>query len=106
MEGYQNPNSNEENREAGGQGEFSVGLASGPPVFLTHFPSAWRPAGASDAPPMSLHNQQRSVEEDRSLLGGKHAMKIVKPSVYVSEGLSTGVNMGVSAPHLIHKWLH
>jgi hypothetical protein len=75
-------------------------------VFLTHFPSAWRPEGVSDAPPMSRHNQQRSVEEGRSLLGGNHAMKIVKPSVDIPEGLSTGVHMGVSAPHLIHKWLH
>jgi hypothetical protein len=62
--------------------------------------SAWRPAG------MSRHNQQRSVEEGRSLLGGTHAMKILKPSVDILEGLSTGVNMGVSAPHLIHKWLN
>jgi hypothetical protein len=75
-------------------------------VFLTHFPSAWRPAGGSDGPPMSRHNQQRSVEEDRSLLGDTHAMKIVKPSVYILEGLSTGVNMDVSAPHSIHKWFH
>jgi hypothetical protein len=62
--------------------------------------SAWRPAG------MSRHNQQRSVEECRSLLGGTHAMKSVKPSVDILEGLSTGVNMDVSAPHLIHKWLN
>ena len=33
-------------------------------------------------------------------------MKIVKPSVNILEGLSTGVNMGVSAPHLIYKWLN
>ena len=33
-------------------------------------------------------------------------MKIVKPSVYSHEGLSTGVNMDASAPHLIHKWLN
>jgi hypothetical protein len=33
-----------------------------------NFRSAWRPAG------MSRHNQQRSVEEGRSLLGGTHAM--------------------------------
>ena len=31
-------------------------------------------------------------------------MKSVKPSVDILEGLSTGVNMDVSAPHLIHKW--
>jgi hypothetical protein len=55
---------------------------------------------------MSRHNQQRSVEEDRSLLGGTHAMKIVKPSVDILEGLSTGVNKDVIAPHLIHKWFH
>jgi hypothetical protein len=55
---------------------------------------------------MSRHNQQRSAEEGRSLLGGIHAMKSVKPSVDILEGLSTGVNMGVSAPHLIHKWFH
>jgi hypothetical protein len=55
---------------------------------------------------MSRHNQQRSVEEDRSLLGGTYAMKIVKPSVDTLEDLSTGVNMGVSAPHLIHKGFH
>jgi ubiquinone biosynthesis protein Coq4 len=55
---------------------------------------------------MSRHNQQRSVEESRSLLGGTHAMKSVKLSVDILEGLSTGVNMGVSAPNLIHKWLN
>jgi len=65
-----------------------------------NFRSAWRPAG------MSRHNQQRSVEEGRSLLGGIHAMKSVKPSVDILKGLSTGVNMDVSAPHLIHKWLN
>jgi hypothetical protein len=63
------------------------------------FRSAWRPAG------MSRHNQQRSVEEVRSLLGGTHAMKSLKPSIYIIEGLSTCVNMDASAPHLIHKWL-
>jgi hypothetical protein len=62
-----------------------------------NFRSAWRPAG------MSRHNQRRSVEEGRSLLGGTHAMKSVKPSVDILEGLSTGFNMGVSAPHLIDK---
>jgi hypothetical protein len=55
---------------------------------------------------MSRHNQQRSVEEGRSLMGGTHAMKSVKLSVDILEGLSTGVNIGVSAPHLIHKWLN
>ena len=65
-----------------------------------NFPSAWRPAG------MSRHNQQRSVEEGRSLLGGTHAMESVKPSIDILEGLSTGVNMDVSAPNLIHKWFH
>jgi hypothetical protein len=75
-------------------------------VFLTHFPSAWRPAGVSDETPMSHHNQQLSVEEDSSLLGGTHAMKILKPSVDILEGLSTGVHMDVSAPHFILKWLH
>jgi hypothetical protein len=65
-----------------------------------NFPSAWRPAG------MSLHNQQRSVEEGRSLLGGTHAVKSVKPRIDIFEGLSTGVNMDASAPHLIHKWLN
>jgi hypothetical protein len=52
---------------------------------------------------MSRHNQQRSVEEARSLLGGTHAMKSVKPSVDILEGLSTGFNMDVSVPHLIYK---
>jgi hypothetical protein len=52
------------------------------------------------------HNQKRSVEEGRSLSGGTHAIKIVKPSVDILEGLSTGVNMDVSAPILIHKWLN
>ena len=33
-------------------------------------------------------------------------MKSVKPSKDILEGLSTGVNMGASAPHLIHKWLN
>jgi hypothetical protein len=55
---------------------------------------------------MSRHNQQRSVEEGRPLLGGTHAMKSVKPSIDIIEGLSTGFNMDVSAPHLIHKWLN
>ena len=65
-----------------------------------NFRSACRPAG------MSRHNQQRSVDEDRSLSGGNYAMKIVKSSVDIPEGLSTGVNMDVSAPHMIHKWLN
>jgi hypothetical protein len=55
---------------------------------------------------MSRHNQQRSADEGRSLLGGTHAMKSVKPSIDILEGLSTGVNMDASAPHLIHKWLN
>jgi len=63
-----------------------------------NFRLAWRPAG------MSRHNQQRSVEEGRSLLGGTHALKSVKPSVDILEGLSTGFNMEFSAPHLIQKW--
>jgi hypothetical protein len=53
---------------------------------------------------MSRHNQQRSVEEGLSLLGGTHAMKSVKPGVDILEGVSTGFNTDVSAPHLIHKW--
>ena len=63
-----------------------------------NFRSAWWPAG------MSRHNQQCSVEEGRSLLGGTHAMKSVKPSIDILESLSTGVNMDASSPHLIHKW--
>jgi hypothetical protein len=55
---------------------------------------------------MSRHNQQRSVEEVRSLLGGTRAMKSVKPSIDIIEGLSTGVNMDASAPHLIEKWFN
>jgi hypothetical protein len=55
---------------------------------------------------MSRHNQQRGVEEGRSLLGGAHAMKSVKPSIDILEGLSTGVNMDASAPHLIQKLLN
>jgi hypothetical protein len=55
---------------------------------------------------MSRHNQQRSVEEGRSLLGGTHSMKSVKPSVDILEGLLTGVNMDGSAPHFIQKWLN
>jgi hypothetical protein len=47
---------------------------------------------------MSRHKQQRSVEEERSLLGGTHAMKSVKPSVDILEGLSTGVQVYVYAP--------
>jgi hypothetical protein len=82
-----NLKNDEEKREAGEQGEFSVGLAA-----------------RRDASPMSRPNQQRSAEEGRSLLGGTRAMKSVKPSVDILIGLSTGVNMGVSAPHLIHKW--
>ena len=31
-------------------------------------------------------------------------MESVKPSVDILEGLSTGFNMDVSAPHLILKW--
>jgi hypothetical protein len=46
-----------------------------------NFRSAWRPAG------MSRHNQQRSVAEGRSLLGCTHAIKSVKPSVNILEGL-------------------
>jgi len=63
-----------------------------------NFWSAWRPAG------MSRHNQKRRVEEGRSLLGGTRAMKSVKPSVDILEGLLTGFNMDVSAPHLVNKW--
>ena len=63
-----------------------------------NFPSAWRPAG------MSRHNQQRSVEEACSLLGGTHAMISVKPRIDFLKDLSTGFNMDVSAPHLVHKW--
>jgi len=59
--------------------------------------SAWRPAG------MSRHNQQGIVQGGCSLFGGTHAMKSVKPSVDILEGLSTGFNMDVSAPQLIHK---
>ena len=33
-------------------------------------------------------------------------MKSVKPSIDILEGLSTGVNMDASSPHLIHKWLN
>ena len=62
-----------------------------------NFRSACRPAG------MSRHNQQRSVEEVRSLLGGTHAMKSLKPRIDIREDLLTGVNMGASAPHLIRK---
>ena len=51
-------------REAVVKGEFLVGLAA-----------------RRDASRMSRHNQQRSVEEVRSLLGGTHAMKSVKPSI-------------------------
>ena len=76
-------------REAGGKGNFSDGLAT-----------------RRDASPMSCHNQQRSAEEGRSLLGGTHSMKSMRLSADILEGLSTGVNMDVSAPHLIHKWLN
>jgi hypothetical protein len=55
---------------------------------------------------MSRHNERICVEEGRSLLGGTHAIKSVKPSVDILEGLSTGVNMVVSAPRLMHKWLN
>jgi len=47
-------------REAVVKGEFLVGLAA-----------------RRDASRMSRHNQQRSVEEGRSLLGGTHAIKRV-----------------------------
>ena len=33
-------------------------------------------------------------------------MKSVNPSVDILKGLSTGVSMDVSAPHLINKWLN
>ena len=33
-------------------------------------------------------------------------MKSMKLSADILEGLSTGVNMDASAPHLIHKWLN
>ena len=71
-----------------------------------NFRSACRPAG------MTRHNQnyqkyqQRSVGEVRSLLGGTHAMRSVKPNIDIIEGLSTGVNMDASAPHLTQKWLN
>jgi hypothetical protein len=55
---------------------------------------------------MSRHNQHRSAEEGRSLLGGTHAIKSVKPSIDILKGLSTGVNMDAAAPHLIHKLLN
>ena len=32
-------------------------------------------------------------------------MKSMKPSVDILEGPSTDVNVDVSAPHFIHKWL-
>jgi hypothetical protein len=67
-----------------------------------NFPSAWRPA--------EMHLRCRvttsNVNESRSLLGGTHAMKSVKPSVDILEGLSNNVNMDDSAPHLIDKWLN
>ena len=63
-----------------------------------NFRSACRPAR------MSRHNQHRSVEKVRSLLGGTHAISSVKPSIDIIEGLSTGANMDASAPHLIYKW--
>ena len=39
-------------------------------------------------------------------MGGAHAIKSVKPCTDILEGLSTGVQVHVSAPHLMHKWLH
>ena len=62
-----------------------------------NFRSAWRPAG------MSRHKQPRSVKKVCSLLGGTHAMKSVKPSIDIIEGLSTGVNMDASAPHFMSR---
>jgi hypothetical protein len=62
-----------------------------------NFRSACRLAG------MSRHNQQRNVEEVRSLLGGTHAMESVKPIIDIIEGLSTGVNMDASAPHFMSR---
>ena len=73
-------------REAGGQGEFSAVLAA-----------------RRDASPKSRNNQPRRAEGGRSLLGGTHAMKSLKPSVDILEGHSTGINMDVSAPHFTHK---
>ena len=34
------------------------------------------------------------------------AIKSVKPSGDILEGLSNGFNMDVSAPDLVHKWFH
>jgi hypothetical protein len=65
-----------------------------------NFRSTWRPAG------MSRHNRQRSVEEGRSLLGGTHAMKSVKPSENILEVFSTGFNMDVHASfdsQMVHR---
>ena len=39
-------------------------------------------------------------------MGGAHAIKSVEPRTDILEGLSTGVQIYVSAPHLMHKWLH
>jgi hypothetical protein len=58
-----------------------------------NFRSAWRPAG------MSRHNQQLSVEEGRSLLGGAHAMESVKPSVNILEVFR--LTLTWTFPHLI-----
>ena len=67
---------------------------------MVNLRSAWRPAG------MSRHNQQRSVEEGRSFLGGTHAMKSVKPSVDILEGLSTGFNMDVFRASIDSQIVH
>jgi hypothetical protein len=42
---------------------------------------------------MSRHNQLRCVEEGRSLLGGTHAMKSVKPSKDILEAFLTSLQV-------------
>ena len=50
--------------------DFAIMKKSAKREDRVNFRLAWRPAG------MSRHNQQRSVEEGRSLLEGTHAIKV------------------------------
>jgi hypothetical protein len=96
-------------REAGGQGEFSVGLR--PPFFRPRQKTLTRDTIHCDPwhdalRPVTRKNGSEQNSARRSLLGGTHAMKSMKPSVDILEVLSNGFKLDVSAPHLIRKWLH
>jgi hypothetical protein len=61
-----------------------------------NFPTDWRPAG--------MHPRCRVTTSNVALK--KAARSWEAPSVDILEGLSTGVNMDIFAPHLIGKWFN